>query len=71
MAAIFRPWLERYLEAHRHAVSGRTVIKRQRGLIARQKAVGRNTEASEDLLASFERTQAIFENDLARIVSAK
>jgi hypothetical protein len=59
--------LERYQEAHRHVVSGREVIRRQRDLIAARKADGRNTDESEELLVTFERTQAIFEDDLARI----
>jgi|RhiMetdeSRZDD1v2_1073273.scaffolds.fasta_scaffold660645_3 hypothetical protein len=67
MAAIYRPWLERYLEARRHAVAGRGVIKRQREFIAREKAKGLSTDRSEDLLALFQQTQVIFEGDLARI----
>jgi hypothetical protein len=63
-----RPWLERYLEARHHVRSGRTVINAQLDLIARRKAAGVNTGRSEDLLNAFERTQAIFEDDLERIV---
>ena len=62
-----RSWLHRYLEALRHVRSGRNVVKRQRDLIASKKTHGSNTERSEDLLATFERSQAIFEDDLDRI----
>jgi hypothetical protein len=34
---------------------------------AANKAASRNTDESEDLLATFERTQTIFEDDLAQI----
>jgi hypothetical protein len=57
MVAHHGQWIERYLEAQRHVVSGRNVVKRQRALIARKRAEGRNTEESENLLATFERTQ--------------
>jgi hypothetical protein len=69
--AAYRSWLERYLKAHRHAVAGRKVITCQRDLIARKQALGHSTDRSEDLLAIFERTQAIFEDDLARITSER
>ena len=62
-----RPWLERYEQAAQHVLDGRDVIDRQHDLIARQKARGRNTELAEQLLDRFERSQAIFESDLARI----
>jgi uncharacterized protein YciI len=62
-----RSWLERYQEANRHVASGREVIRRQRDLIDRKKAHGRTTDDAEDLLAVFERTQTIFEDDLTRI----
>ena len=54
------------MAAH-HVRSGRLVVERQRALIRRGQEAGRNTDASEDLLALFERTQAIFEDDLARL----
>jgi hypothetical protein len=63
-----RPWLERYLEARDHVRSGKTVLQAQGDLIAKRKASGVNTAHSEDLLNAFERTQAIFEDDLERIV---
>jgi hypothetical protein len=66
MIAAFRRWVDRYLEAYRHVLWGREVIG-LRDLIARKKATGRNTDQSEELLVTFERTQSIFEDDLARI----
>ena len=54
--------------ARRHVENGRTVIDQQRALIAEKKARGLNTNVSEQLLATFERTQAIFEDDLATFI---
>jgi hypothetical protein len=62
-----RPWTERYEEAKRHVADGRLVLERQRALIDRQKVLKRDTAVSERLLATFERSQEIFEGDLARI----
>jgi hypothetical protein len=50
--------------ASRHVAEGRGVIERQRALITSQRKAGLNTTASEKLLDLFERTQAIFEDDL-------
>lgn len=36
------------------------------GLFSRQKSFGAETTKSEELLASYERSQAMFEDDLAR-----
>ncbi len=58
---------ERYEEAKRHVADGLRVIERQRALTDRQQALRRDTELSERLLAAFERSQGIFEDDLARI----
>jgi hypothetical protein len=52
-------------QANRHVVDGRRVVERQRALIARQKARGHDTQQSEGLLAQFERSQEMFESDLA------
>ncbi len=62
-----RAWIERHEEAKRHVADGQRVIDRQRDLIGRQKALGCDTSRSEELLAAFERSQAIFESDLVRI----
>lgn len=50
--------------AARHVAAGRKVVVRQRALVAKQKKTGRDTLDSETLLGQFERTLAIFENDL-------
>jgi len=60
-------WFERYTEACRHVLDGRRTLETHRKLIAKEKAQGRDTKSSEDLLASLERTQIIFEDDLKRI----
>jgi len=56
--------------AERHVREGRRTIERQRELIASQTARRVDTVASEALLQSFERSLAIFEDDLRRIVKA-
>ena len=66
-----RPWTERHAQAERHVDDGRRIIDRQRVLIERQKALGSDTAESETLLASFERSQAIFEGDLVRILKER
>ena len=55
--------------AERHVEEGRRIIARQRELVARQKALGRDMTASQTLLEEFERSQAIFEADLQVIES--
>ena len=64
---MIRPWTERRAEAARHVVAGRRIIERQHRLIARQRDLGHDTVASVSLLHRFQRTQAIFESDLAAI----
>jgi hypothetical protein len=51
---------EKIAQAQRHVDSGRRIIERQRALIARL-----GSPAAIDLLVVFERTQQIFESDLA------
>jgi len=58
-------WLERRARTLRHIESGRRVIDRQRAIVAHKKALGLNSDVFENLLGAFERTQAIFEQDLA------
>jgi hypothetical protein len=53
--------------AARHVAEGRKVVARQRALIAKQKEAGRDTLHSENLLAQFEHTLAIFEDHLREI----
>lgn len=62
-----RPWIDRYLEAFRHVSTGRLVLSRQRKVIADLKEHGRSTKQSEEILETFERSQAIFESDLGKI----
>ena len=53
--------------AERQVENGRRMIDRQRELIAGNKARGFDTVAAERLLASFERSQAIFDEELATL----
>lgn len=53
--------------AERQVESGRRLIGRQRELIAENKARGLDAVAAGRLLASFERSQAIFEEEFAAI----
>jgi Fe2+ or Zn2+ uptake regulation protein len=53
--------------ALRHALAGRRIIAAQRERVARLLAQGRNTTEAEQLLSQYERTQAIFEDDLERL----
>jgi len=55
-------------QATRHVLRGREIVDRQRILIARLRLRSRDADAAEDLLACFERSLAIFEDDLARLV---
>ena len=55
------------VRATRHVTEGRQVVARQRELVAIQKKAGQETFVSEGLLAQFERTLAIFEEDLRAI----
>jgi len=64
-------WRERHDLAARHVADVRLVIDRQRTLIDRQRALGYDTAKSEDLLATFERSQLTFEDDLARIAKER
>lgn len=57
----------RLLIAERLVRDGQNAIIRQRNLIVYRQAIGRVTEGSEQLLAQFERSQVLFENDLARL----
>ena len=57
---------ERIEQARRHVDSGRRIVERQRVLAARLRS-----ESSADLLARFERTQQIFETDLADLLARK
>jgi hypothetical protein len=58
---------ERIVMAARHVETGRLIIARQRALLAR----GLTDMRGEDLLETFERSQQIFEEDLAALLKAK
>ena len=56
---------ERRERAQRHVEWGRLVIARQQQYLNELKESGRDTEAAEKLLLVLERTQKVFEYDLA------
>jgi hypothetical protein len=56
---------ERRTLARSHVEWGRRVIARQQQYVKELRESGRDTEAAENLLAVFERTQRVFEHDLA------
>jgi hypothetical protein len=53
--------------AKRHVEAGREIVARQRDLIAS----GRVALGAAELLEAFERSQAIFEDDLARFLKER
>jgi hypothetical protein len=55
--------------ALRHVISGRRIILAQRDHIERLRARGGDASDAEQLLSQYERTQAIFEDDLKRLTS--
>jgi hypothetical protein len=59
--------LDRISLAERHVKRGREIVARQRELIAQLRAHRCDTAFAEDLLQCFERSLAIFEDDLARL----
>jgi hypothetical protein len=60
-------WTERHEQAQRQVKDGQRIIDCQRVLIATRKALGEGTIELQEMLATFEESQAIFESDLARI----
>jgi hypothetical protein len=62
---------DRLSMARRHVREGWQTLARQRALVARKRALGFPTELSESLLASFEHSQAIFEDELAALLVQK
>jgi len=52
-------------QATRHVETGRRIIIRQREIVS----TGRTGKVAEELLEQFERTQAIFERDLADLLN--
>ena len=56
-----------YIERlRRHVEQGRVMIERYKETVERHRSEGRDTKPAEDLLAALERTQKVFERDLAR-----
>jgi len=60
----------RLAQSARHVAEGKRIVARQRELVAKGKAAGHDTFNAERLLDQFERTLAIFEDDL-RAIQAK
>ena len=56
---------ERRALARHHIEATRLTILHQRQMVERLRAEGRDSKAAEELLAVFERTQKVFERDLA------
>ncbi|KRR14838.1 hypothetical protein CQ12_28650 [Bradyrhizobium jicamae] len=59
---------ERIVMAQRHVETGQGVIVRQRNIVARKHGRGVDASGAEELLARFEQCQAIFENNLERLL---
>jgi len=59
---------ERRASAQRHVEYGRQMIERHKSLIEKLRAERRDTTAAQQLLAVFERTQKVFEYDLAELM---
>jgi len=59
---------ERIVIAYRHVASGRSVLARQRSVITKKNKLGIDVSGSEELLVVFEKSQAIFEDDLERLL---
>jgi len=57
------------LLAQEHIIKGRRIIARQRRLIEEIRARKGDTISAEELLAQFERSLAVFEEDLVAISS--
>jgi hypothetical protein len=64
-------WEKRHAIAERHVDTGRRAIDHQRSIIASQKALRLNSRASEELLSAIERSQEIFESNLARLLGER
>ena len=61
---------ERRDAARRYVETGRRIIQSQQTLIAMLKEQNRSSTFAEGLLEKFEQSQAIFEEDLARLTGA-
>ena len=68
VAQIMNPSTEdRIRSAQRHLELGRAIIEYYKELFERHRAEGRNTKSTEDLLEALERSQTVFERDLAQL----
>jgi hypothetical protein len=56
-------------QARTHVEKGRVIVQRQRETIKRLRELGHDAEGAEGLLEQFERSLAIFEDDLRTIDS--
>ena len=59
---------ERRAFAQRHVEFGRLLIIRQREMVERHKAEGRDPTPAQNLLAVLERTQQVLERDLTKLM---
>jgi hypothetical protein len=57
--------------ALRHVMTGDRIIAAQRERLEQLRAAGQNTAEAEDLLRRYERTQAMFVDDLKRLEEGK
>jgi hypothetical protein len=63
----FRRLEERIRTARRHLEFGRTMIEYYKGLLEKFRAESRDTTPVEHVLEAFERSQRVFEGDLAEL----
>jgi hypothetical protein len=67
-AELIRQQVAKYTKrARRHVELGRLLIERHKEMVERHRVEGRDTTAAENLLVALERTQQVFERDLARL----
>jgi len=67
-AQIMNPSIEdRIRSAQRHLELGRAIIEYYKELLERYRAEGGDTKSTEDLLEALERSQTVFEHDLAEL----
>ena len=57
--------------ARRDVADGRRIVSRQRGIVERFEAAGRDATSAQEALAGFEQSQAIFEDDLAALLKSE
>jgi len=62
---------DRIEKARRHVEWSRFAIARQKEMVERHRVEGRDSKVAEDLLSVLERTQKVFERDLAEMEKPK